>query len=55
MCTVHTCVYAYTYTDILALCMSIRGGSKRAQVIRLSQLSVDELKEQVTSFEHGKV
>ena len=32
-----------------------RAGSKKAQVMRLSQLSVEELREQVASFEHGKV
>ena len=32
-----------------------RAGSKKVQVVRLSQLSVEELREQVASFEHGKV
>ena len=37
------------------MCLYHRAGSKKGQVVRLNQLSIEELREQVASFEHGKV
>ena len=55
---VHVHVYVYVHSFCLCCRFSCRASSKpykRPQMVRLSRLSVDELREQVACFEHGKV